>query len=130
MAGRATMFSPGGYLTEVFLSCKANARKSVALLPVSSPFCLHPQRVTDETDVTDLGQMVYQAGNLWLCPKPVRVPAASGRCRHHWADIQSHLYIRRGNRRLSLVALPGLPAASRGVKLPLLADTYSVFQSL
>ena len=31
--------------------------------------------------------------------------------------VQSHLYIRRGNRRLSLAALPGLPAASRGVKL-------------
>ena len=44
--------------------------------------------------------------------------------------VQSHLYIRRGNRRLSLPALPGLPAASRGVKLPLLADTRSVFLSL
>ena len=44
--------------------------------------------------------------------------------------IHSHLYIRRGNRRLSLAALRGLPAASRGVKLPLLADTRSVFQSL
>ena len=41
--------------------------------------------------------------------------------------IQSHSYIRRGNRRLSLAALPGLPAASRGVKLPLLANTRSVF---
>ena len=38
------------------------------------------------------------------------------------------IYIRRGNRRLSLVALPGLPAASRSVKLPLLANTRSVFQ--
>ena len=37
--------------------------------------------------------------------------------------IQSHSYITRGNRRLSLAALPGLPAASRGVKLPLLANT-------
>ena len=44
--------------------------------------------------------------------------------------IQSHLYIRRGNRWLLLAALPGLLAASRGVKLPLLADTRSVFQSL
>ena len=43
------------------------------------------------------------------------------------AMIQSHLYIRRGNRRLSLAALPGLPAASRGIKLPLLANTRSVF---
>ena len=42
-------------------------------------------------------------------------------------EIQSHLYIRPGNRRLSLAALPGLPAASRGSKLPLLADTRSVF---
>ena len=41
--------------------------------------------------------------------------------------LQSHLYIRCGNRRLSLAALPGLPATSRGVKLPLLADTHSVF---
>ena len=40
--------------------------------------------------------------------------------------VQSHLYIRRGNRRLSLAVLPGLPAASRGVKLPLLANTRSV----
>ena len=38
--------------------------------------------------------------------------------------------IRRGNRRLSLAALPDLPAASRGVKLPLLAGTRSVFQSM
>ena len=30
--------------------------------------------------------------------------------------VQSHLYIRHGNRRLSLAALPGLPAASRGIK--------------
>ena len=42
-------------------------------------------------------------------------------------NVQSHLYIRRGNRGLSLAALPGLPAASRGVKLPLLANTRSVF---
>ena len=42
-------------------------------------------------------------------------------------NIQSHSYITRGNRRLSLAALPGLPAASRDVKLPLLADTRSVF---
>ena len=41
--------------------------------------------------------------------------------------VQSHSYIRRGNRRLSLSALPGLPAASRGVKLPLLANARSVF---
>ena len=41
--------------------------------------------------------------------------------------IQSHSYIRRGNRRLSLAALPGLPAASRGIRLPLLANTRSVF---
>ena len=41
--------------------------------------------------------------------------------------LQSHSYIRRGNRRLSLAALPGLPAASRGVKLPLLTNTRSVF---
>ena len=45
-------------------------------------------------------------------------------------QVQSHSYIRRGNRRLSLTALPDLPAASRGVKLPLLADTRSVLQSL
>ena len=42
-------------------------------------------------------------------------------------QVQSHLYIRPGNRRLSLAALPGLPAASRGLKLPLLADSCSVF---
>ena len=41
--------------------------------------------------------------------------------------LQSHSYITRGNRRLSLAALPGLPAASGGVKLPLLADTRSDF---
>ena len=41
--------------------------------------------------------------------------------------VQSHLYTRRGNRRLSLAALPGLPTASRGAKLPLLANTRSVF---
>ena len=46
------------------------------------------------------------------------------------SHVQSHLYIRRSNRRLSLVALPGLPTASRGVKLPLPTDTRSVFQSL
>ena len=44
--------------------------------------------------------------------------------------VQSNSYIRCGNRRLSLAASSGLPAASRGVKLPLLADTRSVFQSL
>ena len=31
----------------------------------------HFQRLTDETDVTDPGQMAYQAGNSWLRPKPV-----------------------------------------------------------
>ena len=45
-------------------------------------------------------------------------------------DVHSHSYIKRGNRRLSLAALPGLPAASRGVKLPLLANTRSVFSSV
>ena len=44
--------------------------------------------------------------------------------------IQSHSYIRRGNRRLSLAALPGLPTASQGIKLPLLANTRSVFSSV
>ena len=43
---------------------------------------------------------------------------------------ESFIYYARGNRRLSLAALPGLPAASRGFKLSLLADTRSVFQSL
>ena len=42
-------------------------------------------------------------------------------------SMQSHSYIRRGNRRMSLAALPGLSAASRGVKLPLLANSRSVF---
>ena len=41
-------------------------------------------------------------------------------------DVQSHSYITLGNRRPSLAALPGLPAASRGVKLPLLVNTRSV----
>ena len=41
--------------------------------------------------------------------------------------IQSHSYIMRSNRRLSLAALAGLPATSRGVKLPLLVNTRSVF---
>ena len=40
---------------------------------------------------------------------------------------ESFIYIRQGNRRLSLAALTGLPAASRGIKLPLLANTRSVF---
>ena len=44
-----------------------------------------------------------------------------------YSFIQSHLYIRPSNRRLSLAALPGLPVASRGLKLTLLADTRSVF---
>ena len=51
--------------------------------------------------------------NSWLSTEPFHV--------------QSHLYIRRGNRRLSLAALPGLPATSWGVKLPLLANTRSGF---
>ena len=45
-------------------------------------------------------------------------------------NIQSHPNTTRGNRRLSLAALPGRPAASRGVKLPLLPNTRSIFQSL
>ena len=49
-------------------------------------------------------------------------------CEMNWFSIlQSHSFIARGNRRLSLAALPGLPAASRGVKLPLLVNTRSVF---
>ena len=44
-------------------------------------------------------------------------------------QVQSHSFNTLGNRRLSLAALPVVPAASRGVKLPLLADTRSVFQS-
>ena len=60
--------APDGFLTEVFLSHKANARKSVALPPVSpsSPLSSSLQRLTDETDVNDPGQMAYQAGNPWL----------------------------------------------------------------
>ena len=45
-------------------------------------------------------------------------------------EVRSHLYIRRGNRRLSLAALAGRPAAWRGFVLPLVADARSVFQSL
>ena len=41
--------------------------------------------------------------------------------------LQSHSFIMHGNRRFSLAALPGLPAASRGVKLLLLVNTRSVF---
>ena len=44
--------------------------------------------------------------------------------------VQSHSFNTLGNRRLSLAALPVVPAASCDVKLPLLADTRSVFQSL
>ena len=44
--------------------------------------------------------------------------------------VQSHPNSTRDNRRLSLAGLPGRPAASRGVKLPLLPNTRSVFQSL
>ena len=63
-------------LSGVFHIRKANARKSVALPPVSflipsSPSSFSSQRLTDETDVADPGQMAYQAGNLWLRPKLV-----------------------------------------------------------
>ena len=43
------------------------------------------------------------------------------------SQVQSHPNTTRGNRRLSLAALAGRPAASRGVKLPLLPNTRSVF---
>ena len=43
-------------------------------------------------------------------------------------DVQSHPNITRGNRQLSLAALAGRPAASRGVKLPLLPNIRCVFQ--
>ena len=57
-----------GFLTEVFLSRKANAWKSVALLP--SLFIIFPW-ATEQIEVTDLRQMAYQAGNPWLWPKLV-----------------------------------------------------------
>ena len=41
---------------------------------------------------------------------------------HHKNHMQSHPNNTRGKRRLSLAALPGRPAASRCVKLPLLAN--------
>ena len=74
MTRHATKY-PYGFLTEVFLSRKANARKSFAL-PLVSPIPSWPslsslQRLTDETDVTDPVQMAYQAGNPWLRPKLV-----------------------------------------------------------
>ena len=42
-------------------------------------------------------------------------------------NIQSHANTARGNRQLSLAALAGQPAPSRGVKLPLLQNTRSIF---
>ena len=42
--------------------------------------------------------------------------------------IQSHPNTTRGNRQLSLAALPRWPAASQGIKLPLLPNTRSDFQ--
>ena len=51
----------------------------IPLIPLS-PFSLSLQRLTDETDVTNPGQMAYQDGNPWLWPKTVGVTTASG---HH-----------------------------------------------
>ena len=51
----------------VFLSRKAN----VHCLWCSHPSSCFLHQLTDETDVTDPGQMAYQAGNPWLRPKPV-----------------------------------------------------------
>ena len=74
--------APDSFLTEVFVSCKANDRKSVSLAPVSSHSIIF-------TSVTDPGQMAYQAANLWLWPEPVGVAAAFWQCRLYWAGIHN-----------------------------------------
>ena len=65
---------------------KKNNTKKTRLCSSSS---LH--RLTDKRDVTDPGQMAYQAGNPWLRPKPVGVAADSGRRRLYRADNSTHL---------------------------------------
>ena len=53
----------------------------------STPSLFSHQRLNDETDLTDPGQLAYKAGNPWLWPKLVGVAAAFGRRRLYRADI-------------------------------------------
>ena len=74
--------APDGFLTEVFPIHEANARKSVALPPVSIPFHHHQsssslQQLTDKTDLTDQGQMTYQVRNPSLQPNRLGVATGS-----------------------------------------------------
>ena len=78
----------------VFLNRNANARKSAALPLVSPPIPSSPsssslQRLTNETDVTDPGQMAYQAGNPWLQPKPYLQQLQAVPGRHHQTPTSS-----------------------------------------
>ena len=89
----------------------------------------HPHTPNSSQTVTALnGTKPSWELHILFQPKPVDKCYNTASIIHSHRHVQSHSYIRRGNRRLSLAALPGLPAASRGVKLPLLANTRYVFQ--
>ena len=67
------------------------------LIPLS-PSSFSLQRLTDETEVTNPGQMAYQAGNLWLRPKPVgsrrslRTQQVLPGRQHIWSENFLHLW--------------------------------------
>ena len=72
--------APIGFLTEVFLSCKANVRKSVALPPVSPSFHYHPHH-----SIRTFSKYSF-CRHLWSrCPwntsRYCVIPKESDRCR-------------------------------------------------